>query len=105
MATISLKSHNYQIISTSDGIEAIAISAKNLDRIKVAIIDMMMPNIDGATTIRTLQSMNPQLFIIAVSGLATGEQVPINKTSQYTRFLPKPYTVQELLKTLHLVLS
>lgn len=101
----SLESHNYQIIAARDGIEAIALYAQNTDKIKAAIIDIMMPNMDGATTIRTLQKMNPKLPIIAVSGISTGEQVPINKTVPNATFLPKPYTVQELLKTLHLVLN
>ncbi|OUL25587.1 PAS domain S-box protein [Nostoc sp. 106C] len=105
ITTTSLESYNYQIISASDGIEAIALYAQNQDKIKVAIIDMMMPKMDGATTIHTLQKMNPKLPIIAVSGLATSEQVFIDKTSQHTAFLSKPYTVQELLKTLQLVLS
>ncbi len=34
---------------------------------------------DGATTIRTLQDINPLLPIIAVSGLVTSEQVLIDK--------------------------
>lgn len=60
---------------------------------------------DGATTIRTLQNINPLLPIIAVSGLVTSEQVPIDKTVEYPAFLSKPYTTQELLKTLHTVIS
>ncbi|BAY07572.1 hybrid sensor histidine kinase/response regulator [Calothrix sp. NIES-2098] len=105
ITTTSLESYNYQTISASDGIEAIAIYAQNQDKIKVAIIDMMMPKMDGATTIHNLQNMNPKLPIIAVSGLATSEQVFRDKTSQHTAFLSKPYTVQELLKTLQVVLS
>ncbi|MEH2251582.1 response regulator [Nostoc sp.] len=66
---------------------------------------MIMSNMDGATTIRTLQNINPLLPIIVVSGLATSEQVPIDKTAEHTVFLPKPYTTQELLKTLHAVIS
>ncbi len=45
------------------------------------------------------------LPIIAVNRLATSEQVPIDKTAEYTAFLPKPYTTQELLKTLHAVIN
>jgi len=34
---------------------------------------MMMPSMDGSTTIRTLQKMNPQIKIIAASGLASND--------------------------------
>ncbi len=102
---LSLENHNYTAITASDGIEAVALYAEHKDHISAAIIDMMMPNMDGATTIRTLQKINPQLRIIAVSGLATSEQVPIDKTAKHKAFLSKPYTIQELLKTLHTVIS
>ncbi|MFH7026633.1 MAG: PAS domain S-box protein [Heteroscytonema crispum UTEX LB 1556] len=101
----TLENHNYKAIAASDGIEAVAMYAQNQDKISAAIVDMMMPNMDGATTISTLHKMNPQLPIIAVSGLATGEQVSINKGSKNAAFLPKPYTAQELLKTLQIVLK
>jgi two-component system, cell cycle sensor histidine kinase and response regulator CckA len=101
----SLENHNYQAIVATDGIEAIALYAQNKDKIKGAIVDMMMPNMDGATTISTLQKMNPLLRIVAVSGLATREQVPIDKASKLAAFLPKPYTAQELLKKLHQVFN
>ena len=66
---------------------------------------MMMPNMDGSTTISTLLHMNPLLPIIAVSGLATSEQVNIDKKSQTFAFLPKPYTAQELFSCVYKVLS
>ncbi|MEH1817725.1 MAG: PAS domain S-box protein [Nostoc sp.] len=101
----SLENYNYTAITASDGMEALAIYSQHKEKISAAIIDMMMSKMDGATTIRTLQRLNPLLPIIAVSGLATSEQVPIDKTAEYTAFLPKPYTTQELLKTLHAVIS
>lgn len=101
----SLENNNYKAITASDGIEAIALYAQHKDKISAAIIDMMMPNMDGKTTISTLQKINPLLRIIAVSGLVTSEQALPNKASKLTAFLPKPYTVQELLKTIHKVLS
>ncbi len=101
----SLENYNYTAITASDGMEALAIYTQYKEKISAAIIDMMMSKMDGATTIRTLQSINPLLPIIAVSGLVTSEQVPIDKTADYTAFLPKPYTMQELLKTLNAVIS
>jgi len=45
------------------------------DEISVVLTDMMMPPMDGSTTIRTLQKMNPQIKIIAASGLASNDKV------------------------------
>ncbi|BAY81165.1 multi-sensor hybrid histidine kinase [Calothrix parasitica NIES-267] len=101
----SLEQHNYKAITANDGIEAVALYAQHKNQISGAIIDMMMPLMDGATTITTLHKMNPNLRLIAVSGLTTSEQVPFDKNSSHTAFLPKPYTARELLTTLHSVLK
>ena len=101
----SLEQHNYKAITANDGIEAVALYAQHKNQISGAIIDMMMPLMDGATTITTLHKMNPNLRMIAVSGLATSEQVPFDNNSSHTAFLPKPYTARELLTTLHSVLK
>lgn len=100
----SLESYNYEVMTASDGIEAVALFAQYKNKIKAAIIDMMMPNMDGSTTISTLLRMNPLLPIVAVSGLATSEQVNTDKNSQIFAFLPKPYTAQELLSCVYKVL-
>ncbi|MDJ0771857.1 MAG: PAS domain S-box protein [Mastigocoleus sp. MO_167.B18] len=100
----SLEHHNYQVITASDGIEAVAIYAQYKNKISAAIIDMMMPNMDGATTISTLRKMNPQVRIVAVSGLMNSENLPGKNTDNAVTFLQKPYTTQALLQKLHKVL-
>jgi PAS domain S-box-containing protein len=102
---VSLEKNNYKAMTASDGIEAVALYAQQKDKISAAIVDMMMPDMDGITTINTLHKMNPLLHIIAVSGLATSEQIVLDKASELIAFLPKPHTAQELLKTLHSVIS
>lgn len=102
---VSLENNNYKAMTANDGIEAVALYAQHKDKISAAIIDMMMPEMDGVTTINTLHKMNPLLRIIAVSGLATSEQVSLEKASELIAFLPKPYTTQELLKALHSLIS
>lgn len=101
----SLIANNYQVIVASDGIEAIAIYAQHKDKIRAAIIDMMMPNMDGSDTIHTLRKMNPHLPVVLVSGLVASSQIYHNmQDSQLTQFLAKPYTTSELLTKLHLVI-
>ena len=101
----SLATYGYKTLSASDGIEAIALYAEHRREISLALIDMMMPFMDGPTTIRTLQKMNPQVKLIAVSGLASNEQILKSARLNVKTFLSKPYTVKELLQTLHEVLN
>ncbi|ARV58573.1 hybrid sensor histidine kinase/response regulator [Nostocales cyanobacterium HT-58-2] len=101
----SLESYNYKTLTASDGIEAIALYAEHQNEISVVLTDMVMPSMDGVTTIRTLQKINPAVKIIAVSGLAFAEKVNTVTDMGVKAFLAKPYTAKQLLQTVSAVKS
>ncbi|MBW4546249.1 MAG: response regulator [Symplocastrum torsivum CPER-KK1] len=96
----SLEAYNYKVMTACDGIEAVALYAEHRDKISVVLTDMMMPSMDGLTTIRTLRKINPQVKIIAISGLASSDKLAAVIGTGVKTFLSKPFTTQELLKTL-----
>jgi PAS domain S-box-containing protein len=96
----SLESYNYKAITASDGIEAIALYAERRDEISVVLTDIIMPVMDGLTTIRTLRKINPEVKIIAVSGLISNEKINAITETGIKAFLSKPYTAQQLLQTI-----
>jgi two-component system, cell cycle sensor histidine kinase and response regulator CckA len=96
----TLETHGYSVITANDGIEAIAIYAEQKQDIRVVLIDMMMPRLDSATAIRTIQKLNPQAQIIAMSGLVTQESVNQTRHEGVQAFLAKPFTATELLNLL-----
>ncbi|MDM9381621.1 response regulator [Chlorogloeopsis sp. ULAP01] len=96
----SLETYNYKAITASDGIEAIALYAEHQNEISVVLTDMLMPSMDGLTTIRTLQKINPNVKVIAVSGLASAEKVNAATDIGVKAFLSKPYTAKQLLQTI-----
>ena len=100
----SLEAHNYKTLIASDGIEAIALYAKNMDKISAVLMDIMLPSLDGLTAIRTLRKINPQVRIIASSGLMSDNNLSAVAAIGVNTFLSKPYTVNELLLSLHKVL-
>jgi PAS domain S-box-containing protein len=101
----SLETHNYKTIIASDGIEAIAVYAKHMDQVRVVLMDLMLPSLDGVTAIRTLKKINPNVKIIATSGLISSQKMEALASTGVTTFLPKPYTINELLLTLQQVMS
>lgn len=100
-----LETYGYKVLLASDGIEAIALYTQHKEKISVVLIDMMMPNIDGPTTIGVLQKINSQVKIIAISGLVSNHKLSQFMGNSVKTFLPKPYTSDELLRNLQLVLS
>lgn len=100
----TLETYNYKVLTASDGIEAVAVYVQHRE-ISVVLIDMMMPSMDGPTTIRTLQKINSLVKIIAVSGLASSDKLTAAAATGVKTFLSKPYTAKELLKTINGVLN
>lgn len=100
-----LEKRDYQVLIARDGFEAIALYTEHQERINAVVVDMMMPSMDGATTIRILRQINPLVKIIAVSGLLSNHKMLEMLNSSVKTFLPKPYTSDELLKNLEMVLS
>lgn len=66
---------------------------------------MIMPVMDGPTTIRVLQKINPQVKIIGVSGLASNHEMMKSLGNSVKIFLPKPYTSNDLLRNLQMVIN
>ncbi|WP_353929267.1 response regulator [Okeanomitos corallinicola TIOX110] len=100
----SLESYNYQVITAHDGMEAIAIYVENMDKIALVLTDIFMPSMDGLTSIRTLRKINPNIKIIAVSGLAPSDKVSAAYNMGVKAFLCKPYTTTQLLETVSKVI-
>ncbi|WP_193198337.1 response regulator [Nostoc sp. MG11] len=100
---ITLQAFNYKVFTASNGIEAMAVYAQHQDEISVVLMDIMMPSMDGALTIRVLQKFNPLVKIIAISGLVPDDNL-VNSAG-VKAFISKPYTTRELLQTLDSILS
>jgi CheY-like chemotaxis protein len=93
----TLETFGYKVLTASDGTEAVALYAENRHEIEVVLTDMMMPFMDGPSTIRALQKLNPKVKIIAASGLAANEKAAEAASAGVNAFLAKPYSAEKLL--------
>ncbi|HBB33633.1 MAG TPA: hybrid sensor histidine kinase/response regulator [Cyanobacteria bacterium UBA8803] len=102
---IMLKKSGYRVLTASNGINAVELYTQYQDEIDVVLLDMMMPSMDGPNTIYQLQKINPSTKIIATSGLAFNVMLAEAADLGVKTFLSKPYSKQELLKTIRTCLS
>ncbi len=100
IAQAILQKYNYRVLTASDGIEALAVYAQHQEKIRAVLLDLMMPCLDGKGTICALRKINPDVKIIAVSGLSSKGVAAEAVNLGAINFLPKPYTTGELLKAL-----
>lgn len=101
----ALEAHGYRVLEATDGADAIAMCAQHANTTRVAVIDLMMPVMDGVAAMQILQRLAPQVRIIAASGLAATREVRQAMSSGAREFLSKPYTASTLLHAIARVLG
>jgi hypothetical protein len=101
----TLESSGYRVLTANDGTEAIPVFIQNHHAVHLVLVDMMMPFMDGAATIRALRRIDPHVPIIAASGMMVHKHEIETSGCCVQSFLPKPFTAQELLQALAKVLT
>src|SRR6202008_2341380 len=92
-----LRSRGYSAIEASNGVEALGALEEKNGAIDLVVSDVVMPEMDGPTLLKTMRGKNPDLKIIFVSGYvehAFEKSLPEN---QQFAFLPKPFTLAQLV--------
>jgi YesN/AraC family two-component response regulator len=92
-------------LTAGDGAEALAIFSDRPKNICAVITDIAMPNMDGPALVGSLRELDPQINIIAMSGLVNEEQITELQDLGVRNFLLKPFTAETLLKTLSAVIT
>jgi CheY-like chemotaxis protein len=105
MTKETLENFGYRVITARDGTEAVAVYSANRNEIKGVLTDMLMPHMDGPATIRVLKKLDPNIKIIAASGLMDSEKVKDATGLDHIAFLMKPYTTEALLSTMQNLLG
>ncbi|ACB76837.1 PAS domain-containing hybrid sensor histidine kinase/response regulator [Opitutus terrae] len=95
-----LVKQNYRVVTATDGKEAVTAFLDQRDNVQLLLTDMMMPQMGGAALIRALRLLNPQLKVIATSGLDShagdGELAELGLSD----ILPKPCGPKALIESI-----
>lgn len=100
-----LQAYGYFVATAQDGVEALSTYVEHKKEIRIAVVDAMMPYLDGAGTIRGLRRMGPVLPIILTSGLGANPPADQGSKTAADAFLPKPYTAAQLVMTVRRLLD
>jgi two-component system cell cycle sensor histidine kinase/response regulator CckA len=92
-----LRSRGYNVIEASNGIEAMEALEQENGAVDLVVSDVVMPEMDGPTLLKTMRSRNPDLKIIFVSGYAEDAFEKSLPENQQFAFLPKPFTLSQLV--------
>mgnify|MGYP001773668292 CR=1 FL=1 len=104
MKTI-LEENNYKVITANNGAEGLLKYAQKKDEIKLLIIDLGMPIMDGAEMIKTIRKIDPSAKIIATSGLASPTALLEDALQNISSFIQKPFDALTLLEEVTKILK
>ena len=102
---MALEQQKYNVVTASDGPEALAVFAQQMNSIDVVLTDIQLPHMDGVNLIRTLKKMKPDLTVIASTGQGEHDRDSQLQALGVTHLLTKPYDTQKLLSTLRAALA
>jgi PAS domain S-box-containing protein len=100
----TLERNGYRTVEAANGAEGMTQYLAHQSDVRVVVTDLGMPTMDGATFIRKLRQLNPQLRIIAVSGEQSKSKLPAGLKVEAEARLSKPFAAVMLLETLQRVL-
>jgi two-component system, cell cycle sensor histidine kinase and response regulator CckA len=103
VAERALVRHGYTVLAAENGEEALEILERE-GRIDLMISDVVMPTMDGPTTVRAARKIHPDLPILFISGYAE-EQLRKSIDIPNVSFLAKPFSVQQLAETVREVVA
>jgi diguanylate cyclase (GGDEF)-like protein len=93
----ALESWGYEIVTVSEGIEAASI-LKGIDPPNIAILDWMMPGIDGLAICSQVRQLNRDsyVYIILITAKNQKSDVITGLEAQADDYLIKPFDLEEL---------
>jgi two-component system response regulator MprA len=94
----ALELEGYDVSLAPDG--AAALAAIRADRPDVAVVDLMMPNIDGLTVCRVLRAERDRLPILMLTARTETADRVAGLDAGADDYLPKPFELAELLARL-----
>ncbi|WP_245409582.1 response regulator [Allosphingosinicella vermicomposti] len=94
VAERALTRHGYTVLTAENGEAALEILARG-EQVDLMISDVVMPTMDGPTTVREARKTRPDLPILFISGYAE-EQLRKSIDLEKVAFLAKPFSVQKL---------
>lgn len=105
MTSATLEAFGYRALTADNGATALSLYVSHRNEVCTVIIDLMMPVMDGIATIRALRKLNPDLCVIATSGLTDPVRADELRRLRVDDLLEKPYNAESLLNTVAKVLG
>jgi two-component system cell cycle sensor histidine kinase/response regulator CckA len=94
----------YDVLTASGGKEAIALAQLHREAIRLVILDMIMPDMNGRETYAALQEVMPGMKVLLASGYSIDSQANEILAQGCNGFIQKPFKLAALSEKLKEIL-
>ncbi len=94
----TLKLAGYNVLAADGGWSAIKAYEQNAGPIHLLLTDVIMPDLTGPVLAERLRAQQPDLQVLFISGFHDADLVQRFVTRKGFTLLPKPFTVEGLLR-------
>jgi len=91
-----LESFGYDVLTASNGREALELYRRESQKIDLVLLDMIMPLLNGRDCFIELRAISPALPVLLASGYFNPEEIQALKQEGLSGFISKPYRRYEL---------
>jgi len=105
MGVMMLESLGYTVLSASNPYDAIKLASEKKYEIDLLLTDVIMPDMNGKEIVGKLQSENPRLKFIYMSGYTANVISKHGVLDEGVPFIQKPFSVNELSRIIREVLD
>ena len=100
-----LEKMGYTVLTADSGAAAINVFKRKKDSIKLVILDMIMPNMNGGETYDRLMQINPGLKVLLSSGYSLNGQASDIINRGCNGFIQKPFDLMDLSQKTRFILD
>ena len=94
--SVAFQANGYEVLQATDGVAALRLIEENHP--DAALLDFMMPGMDGIAVCERVRQTDSKIFLVIVSGVGSERLKQLSKDAKANQYLEKPVRLAYLSK-------
>jgi CheY-like chemotaxis protein len=104
VASLTLKKAGFTVLDASNGGDAVELFKTNHDSIKLVLLDMTMPIMNGEQVMREIKHLNHDMPVVLMSGYSEQELSTRFSEAGFDGFIQKPFKPRDIIERIQQIL-